>query len=34
MNDYYNEKIKWLELNYSEFSPTEYYRMMFPNGSF
>lgn len=34
MNDYYNEKIEWLESNYSEFSPTEYYRMMFPNGSF
>lgn len=34
MNDYYNEKIKLLEPNYSEFSPTEYYRMMFPNGSF
>ena len=33
--DYYKNKIEWLEsIGYKELSPYEYYRMMFPIGSF
>lgn len=34
MKDLYKEKISFLEKNYQELTPEEYYYMMFPTGSF
>lgn len=34
MNNFYNNKIKWLDDNFTELSPIDYYRTIFPIGSF
>lgn len=33
-HDYYKGKVDWLKHNYPELSPIEFYRMIFPSGSF